>query len=298
MKKLPFHPAAFFLGGLLLLSLLAPSCVGKKKFLYEVAQRDSMVMQMNGRILELNREIARNELSLAEKSGETRAQRTMLDKQENKINQLEDQVEALTNKSLTQQQLMDLAIRKKSEEVAQKEQVIKSLQHAISLRDSAMQSLLGNIQAALQQYNSDDLSLEVKDGKVYVGLSEKLLFKSGSAALGKEAMGVLGKIAAVLNTHPELSIIVEGHTDNVPVKSKEFKDNWDLSVMRATTVVRILTKDFELNPSQVLAAGKGDYQPKTSNETPEGRAKNRRTEIILAPQLDAVMRLIRANSGN
>ncbi len=255
-------------------------------------------MQMNGRILELNREIARNELSLAEKSGETRAQRTMLDKQENKINQLEDQVEALTNKSLTQQQLMDLAIRKKSEEVAQKEQVIKSLQHAISLRDSAMQSLLGNIQAALQQYNSDDLSLEVKDGKVYVGLSEKLLFKSGSAALGKEAMGVLGKIAAVLNTHPELSIIVEGHTDNVPVKSKEFKDNWDLSVMRATTVVRILTKDFELNPSQVLAAGKGDYQPKTSNETPEGRAKNRRTEIILAPQLDAVMRLIRANSGN
>jgi chemotaxis protein MotB len=110
-------------------------------------------------------------------------------------------------------------------------------------------------------------------------------------------MSILEKISDVLSRHAELDIVVEGHTDNVPIKSKEFKDNWDLSVIRATTVARILTRDYGLNPSQVTAAGKGEFQPKASNETAEGRALNRRTEIILAPRLDQVLRLITENSN-
>ncbi|MEK7253301.1 MAG: OmpA family protein, partial [Bacteroidota bacterium] len=187
-----------------------------------------------------------------------------------------------------------LALQQKQKEVAEKEQVIKNLQAAINAQNQAMRDLLGKLQGALQQFSAD-LSLDIRDGKVYLGLSEKLLFKSGSAALGKDAMNVLEKLAAVLNQHPEINILVEGHTDNVPIKSKDFKDNWDLSVIRATTVVRILTKEFYLNPSQVLAAGKGEFEPKASNDTPEGRASNRRTEVILAPRLDEVMKILQQN---
>ncbi|MFQ5448267.1 MAG: flagellar motor protein MotB, partial [Saprospiraceae bacterium] len=144
-------------------------------------------------------------------------------------------------------------------------------------------------------YDEKDLSLKIKNGKLYAGLSERLLFKPGSLKLSKDAMSVLESIAVVLNNHPELDIIVKGHTDNVPVKSRDFKDNWDLSVLRATTVVRILTKEYDLNPSQVTAAGKGEFEPKASNETKEGKAQNRRTEIIIQPRSNKVLKMIQEN---
>jgi chemotaxis protein MotB len=126
-------------------------------------------------------------------------------------------------------------------------------------------------------------------------MTDKLLFKSGSAAVeakGKEAIKVL---AGVLDKNRDIDILIEGHTDNVPIKTAVYRDNWDLSVARATSIVRILTEEYKIQPTRLTASGKGEYSPRATNETPEGRALNRRTEIILSPKLDEIMQLLKTN---
>jgi len=278
-----------------MLPILLHSCVGKKKFLAETSARDSTNMILNSRLIECNQEIGRLQLQLAGKTGEAQALKELNAKQYKEINQLKNDKESITSQSLSQQQLMDLALQKKAGEVAEKELVIQTLQQAINEQDQKMKGLLTKIKAALGQYNQENLSLEIKEGKVYVGLSDQLLFKSGSIKLEKNALSVLESIAGVLKNHPELDIIVEGHTDNVPIKGQNIKDNLDLSVLRATSVVRLLTEEYDLNRSQVTAAGKGEFEPKASNETKEGKAQNRRTEIIIEPQLNEVLKMIQEN---
>ena len=278
-----------------LTSLSLVSCVGKKKFLYEVSTRDSMVMQLNSRVIELNQEIARHKLQFAEKTGENTVLRELQDKQDKQIDRLENEIEKLTNQSLSQQQLMDMTLKRKQEEISEKEQVLETMHQTLENQEKTMKDLLGNIQSALLSYDQNELSLEVREGKAYIGISEKLLFKPGSTQLTRDAMDILEKVAGVLTNHPEVDIAVEGHTDNIPVKSREFKDNWDLSAMRATTIVRILTREFYLNPSQTAASGRGEYLPKTSNETADGRAMNRRMEIILSSKLDKIFKMIQEN---
>ncbi|TAK48805.1 MAG: flagellar motor protein MotB, partial [Saprospiraceae bacterium] len=256
---------------------------------------DSTNLVLNSRLMECNQEIGRLQLQLAGKTGEAQALKELNAKQYKEINQLKDDKESITSQSLSQQQLMDLALQKKAEEVAEKELVIQTLQQAINEQDQKMKDLLAKIKAALERYNQENLSLEIKEGKVYVGLSDQLLFKSGSIKLEKNALSVLESIAGVLKNHPELDIIVEGHTDNVPIKSQNIKDNLELSVLRATSVVRLLTEEYDLNRSQVTAAGKGEFEPKASNETKEGKAQNRRTEIIIEPQLNEVLKMIQEN---
>lgn len=284
---------ALLMGVAILSSLSLPSCVGKKKFTREVSTRDSMLTQVNKRVIELNQEIARQNIKLAEKDGENKVLRELQDKQDRQINRLQNEIEKLTTQSSSQQELMDLSLKRKQEELEEKEQIIGGMQQTLDKQATAMEEMLDKIRAALQQYDQRELSLDIRGGRAYVGLAEKLLFKSGSAQLSREAMPILEKIAEVLVNHPELDIIVEGHTDNVPIRSREFKDNWDLTAIRATAVARMLTKEFSLNPSQVTAAGRGEYLPRASNETAEGRALNRRTEIILSPRVDAIYKLIR-----
>jgi chemotaxis protein MotB len=124
-------------------------------------------------------------------------------------------------------------------------------------------------------------------------MSDKLLFQSGSSAVENKGKDALKLLAGVLDKNPDIDILVEGHTDNVPIKTSVYKDNWDLSVARATSIVRILTNDYKIAPTRMTASGKGEYFPKVDNETPEGRAKNRRTEIILSPKLDELMKLLK-----
>jgi chemotaxis protein MotB len=141
-------------------------------------------------------------------------------------------------------------------------------------------------------YNTDDLSVYIKDGNLYVSLAEKLLFKSGSDVvnpLGKEA---LKSLANVLNKTNDITVMIEGHTDNVPIKTKQFEDNWDLSTARATSVVRILTTDYGFDPGRIIASGRGKFYPVKANETDEGRAANRRTEVILSPDLKELYMLM------
>jgi chemotaxis protein MotB len=132
----------------------------------------------------------------------------------------------------------------------------------------------------------------VEKGVVYIDISDKLLFNSGKFVVTENAKAVLGKVAQVLNTHPDIEIIVEGHTDNVPIHTTCMEDNWDLSVKRATSVVRILQNQYKITPSRMVASGHGEYVPVDSNDTESGRALNRRTRIIILPQLDQFFKLM------
>lgn len=224
--------------------------------------------------------------------GNIRALYNSLDSAKNAYNSLVN----LSDKKLTE---LNDALQKKSLELGNKESLLqdrekrlKELESILRKQDSIVNGLSQLIKNALVGFNSDELTTEIKNGKVYIMMSDKLLFKSGKAdveAKGKEA---LEKLAGVLNKNIDINIQVEGHTDSIPIKTDLFKDNWDLSVTRATSVTRILTENFKVDSKRLTASGKGEFYPKDTNSTPEGRAKNRRTEIILSPKLDNLFNLL------
>src|SRR5678816_2545328 len=144
---------------------------------------------------------------------------------------------------------------------------------------------------ALSGFATSDLTVTKKNGKVYVSLSENLLFPSGSAAVNAKGKEALGKLAGVLNANADISINIEGHTDSIPIR-KTYEDNWALSLARSASIVRILTKDYSVDPVRIIASGHSEYDPVESNSTADGRAKNRRTEIILSPKLDELYKLL------
>ena len=136
------------------------------------------------------------------------------------------------------------------------------------------------------------MSVREENGKIYVALSDKLLFQSGSATVDKRGKEALAKLASVLNQQKDVDVNIQGHTDTKPIHTARFADNWDLSVIRATSVVRILTTEYEVSPLQIEPSGKGEFVPVADNESAEGRSKNRRTEIIIAPKLDELLKII------
>lgn len=244
-----------------------------------------------------------NELLKNDLSDLTVKHKTLTEQNNNltgKYNNLNEEYKSMVNENLSQTDKLNRALIAKSEELDAKEKLLtekeKSLyymQQTIARQDSITNRLNTILRNALLGFNSDELSVEIKNGKVYVSMSDKLLFKSGSSAVeekGKEALKVLGD---VLDKNSDIDILVEGHTDNVPIKTSVYKDNWDLSVGRATSIVRILTTDYKITPTRLTASGKGEFFPKADNETAEGRAINRRTEIILSPKLDEIMQLLK-----
>jgi len=218
------------------------------------------------------------------------------------ITDIEKKYNELSGAKLSQAEQFNLALKQKTDELNEKERLLKErelalndLRDVIARQDSITKRLNDIIRNALLGFNSDELSVEVKNGKVYVSMSDKLLFKSGSVAVetkGKEAIKLL---ADVLGKNPDIDILIEGHTDNVPIKTAVYKDNWDLSVARATSIVRILTEEYKIVPTRLTASGKGEFSPRATNETTEGKALNRRTEIILSPKLDEIMQLLKTN---
>jgi chemotaxis protein MotB len=154
-----------------------------------------------------------------------------------------------------------------------------------------------NLKRSLVDINDDDVQIEVKKGVVYISLSDKMLYKSGSAEINPKAHAVLGKIAKILNDRKELDILVEGHTDNVPISTTLYADNWDLSAKRATSVVRVLQWKYNVDPERMTAGGRSEYVSKAVNSTAQGRQLNRRTEIILLPQLDQFFKLLQSNTS-
>jgi chemotaxis protein MotB len=183
-------------------------------------------------------------------------------------------------------------LAQKEKMLADREKRLQELEDVIARKDQAVNDLKNRVANALVGFKSDELSIEMKDGKVYVSLAEKLLFKSGSATVDPKGKEALGKLAEVLEKNPDIDIMIEGHTDNVPLIPGKFEDNWDLSASRALSIVRILTQDNKVDPKRVIAAGRGEYVPIADNSTPEGKARNRRTEIILSPKLDELFKLL------
>ena len=183
--------------------------------------------------------------------------------------------------------------KEKMEKLAEREATINKLQAEVDAQNARLQSLLNSVKDALLGFSSDELTVTEKNGKIYVAMSDKLLFESGSAQVNKQGKEALGKLAEVLKKQHDIDVFIEGHTDNKPIKTVQFKDNWDLSVVRATSVVRILTKDYGVNPLQILPCGRGEFMPVDNNESVEGRAHNRRTEIIMAPKLDKLMDILK-----
>jgi chemotaxis protein MotB len=218
----------------------------------------------------------------------------------NQYNNLQDKYNNLISQSLSQTDKLNAALNAKSEELDAKEKLLSErertlyeMKQIIARQDSITKSLNNILRNALLGFNSDELSVEIINGKVYVSMSDKLLFKSGSSAVEEKGKDALKLLAGVLDKNSDIDILVEGHTDNVPIQTSVYKDNWDLSVARATSIVRILTSDYKIAPTRMTASGKGEYFPKADNETAEGRAKNRRTEIILSPKLDELMKLLK-----
>ena len=176
--------------------------------------------------------------------------------------------------------------------IADQARRLKSLQLIIQAQKDVMSKLKNSIADALMNYPTDELSIYIKDGSVYVSLQEKLLFKSGSDVVDPKGKEALKSLAQVLNNTKDINVLIEGHTDNIPIKSKLFQDNWDLSTARASSIVRILTKDNGFDPNRITASGKSEFHPVKANDTVEGRSGNRRTEVILSPDLKELNKLL------
>lgn len=211
------------------------------------------------------------------------------------------------NRDLAQQKEQLLAIQENLERtrrmndslsvgLEERERKVKELENVLAAKDKAVQDLRNKITNALLGFKENDLTVNVKNGKVYVSLAEQLLFASGSTEVDAKGVTALQQLAKAVKDQRDIHILVEGHTDNVPIsrKSQYMQDNWDLSVMRATSITKILTK-AGVSPKQVTAAGKGEYMPLSPNDTPQNKAKNRRTEIIITPDLDELFKILESN---
>lgn len=211
------------------------------------------------------------------------------------------------NRDMASQQEQLLAIQNNLEQtrklndslslsLADREKKVKELELVMANKDKAVQQLRAKISNALLNFKENDISVKVKNGKVYVSLAEQLLFKSGSIDVDGKGVNALQQLARAIKDQRDINIMVEGHTDNVPIskKSQYMSDNWDLSVMRATSITKILTK-AGVAPKQITASGRGEYSPLTGNDSDVNKQKNRRTEIIITPNLDELFKILEAN---
>jgi chemotaxis protein MotB len=203
------------------------------------------------------------------------------------VNNLSNQNGQLGQQTANQQN----QLTKTKEELQDQQQKLMRLQNLLEQQKAQGKLLKDKMAEALKGFSSNELTVVQKNGKVYVSLSENLLFPSGSAVVNPKGVDALSKLAAVLNLNSDVSVNIEGHTDSIPIRGR-FSDNWDLSTARANSIVRVLVNNYKVDPVRVVASGHSYFDPLQSNSTADGRAKNRRTEIILSPKLDEMYKLI------
>ena len=262
--------------------LLCTSCVTKKKFMLAELAATASKDSLQGLLTDCRN--TGNQMSVQIKN---------LMRDTTKMGNSIRQYQSMLNVNMTEQEKLNALLNQKKNELNERERTINELQQMINAQNEKVRKLLSSVKDALLGFSSDELTVREKDGKVYVAMSDKLLFQSGSARLDKRGEEALGKLAEVLNKQTDIDVFIEGHTDNKPI-TVQFKDNWDLSVIRATSVVRILIKNYNVNPLQIQPSGRGEYMPVDDNETAEGRSKNRRTEIIMAPKLDKLFQMLQS----
>lgn len=291
-------PQAFFAA--LLPALILLSCVSNKKFktMQSMAQArfDSLMKEYSA--------LQRDLKICNDTTASLTQQRADLQKQ---VSDMDKQIAFLKeNNTQALKQLQDLSvissaqaasITKSLETIGAKDVYIMDLQKEMARKDSLNMALVLNLKGAIGDLNDKDINIKVDKGVVYIDISDKLLFKSGRYEVTEKAKEVLGKVALVLKNQPDMEFMVEGHTDNVPYNRPPLIDNWDLSVKRATSVIRILQNKYGLPPTHITAAGRSEYINVASNDTNEGRAANRRTRIVVLPQLDQFFRLLEPKSS-
>ena len=308
-----------------IVGLMMVSCVSQKKYDELLSQRVQVEAELEAceeRLAEARAEIGRLEEQLAQLRKDSTTTAETLEQKEKELSELQASYKKLEtyyenavsnsgklNKDLAEQQQQLMVMRedlereksrneKLSEDLSEREKRVEEMEAILKAQEDAVNKLQEKITASLLSFKGSDLSVEVKDGKVYVSLAEKLLFGSGSTRLDENGKRALRQLAEAIKGQEDLHIMVEGHTDNVPISrtSQYMTDNWDLSVMRATSIVRILT-EAGVAPDQITAAGKGEFSPVTDNSTTEGKARNRRTEIIITPDLSELFRLIEGGTA-
>ena len=265
--------------------LLLVSCVSQKKYDDLWGQKAQLEVERSSysdQLASAKGEIERLESQLESLEKEHGELRSQLDNTGQQLVDINDQYSDLLANS---DQL--------NEDFTQSQRRIQELEKILEEKEQAVNELKSKISRALLDFKEEDLTVEIKNGKVYVSLAEQLLFKSGSIKVDKKGVQALEQMAEVLKLNPDINIEVEGHTDDVPVSktSQYMKDNWDLSVMRATSIVGILIKSG-VEPTRVTASGRGEFSPKEVNNDPDSRKKNRRTEIILTPDLDELFEIL------
>ena len=265
-------------------SLLLTSCVSKKKYSDLEAREKETKDLLNTATVKLND-------CMSDKSTLT-AQNHSLKSQVAALNatskDLINQIGSFTD--LTKKGAENL--ERSLESLQEKDLTIRRLQDAVTRRDSVNFALVKSLKGALGNLDDTDIEISVEKGVVFVSISDKLLFRTGSYQVSAQAREILGKVATVVNAKPDFEFMVEGHTDNVPISRQGIQDNWDLSVLRATAVVRLLQNDFNVDPARMTAGGRGEYVPLTSNSDAAGKARNRRTRIVVLPKLDQFYTMI------
>ena len=275
---------------LLTIFILITSCISQKKYLeLEDLQRNTKSL-LDTATIKLNSCNEEKETAVANLSSMQDQVRFLKSNNQDLINNLGN----LT--TLSQKGAENL--EKSLESMKEKDLRIQNMQDAVTKKDSVTLALVTSLKGVLGNLSDDDIEINVEKGVVYVSISDKLLFNSGSYNVTQRAKEVLGKVAKVVNDKPEIEFMVEGHTDNVPIKIEGIEDNWDLSVKRATSVVRILQNDFDVKPERMTASGRSYYIPLYDNDSPSNRAKNRRTRIVVLPKLDQFYDLIEQGMGN
>lgn len=279
----------------------------------ELAERNNQLDKANASLKELNEtleKLKQDTTNIGQTYRATSQKLTELDKEYDQLNSYYKNLlnnSGKLNRDLAQQKDQLFAIQENLENtrklndslsvsLAEREKKVKELELVLSNKDKAVRDLKDRISNALLNFKENDLTVKVKNGKVYVSLAEQLLFGSGSIDVDKKGVVALQQLAKAVKDQQDIQIVIEGHTDNVPIskKSAYMQDNWDLSVMRATSITKILTS-AGVSSKQVTAAGKGEFSPLAANDSPQNRQKNRRTEIIITPNLDELFKILESN---
>ena len=254
---------------------------------YDSAQLANKVAKLQADLAQANQLAANQKQQIDSLNNETASLQSDISKLNQQVADLKGKNGDLTAESAARQSLLS----KSKQDLINQQARLEHLQALMDAQKKAIEAIRKKMADALVGFNSNELSVSIKNGKVYVSLQENLLFPSGSAVVNPKGKDALGKLADVLNKNPDITVDIEGHTDSIPIHGK-YQDNWDLSLARSASIVRILTNDYKVDPQRVIASGHSQYDPVQPNSTPDGRALNRRTDIILSPRLDELYRLL------
>lgn len=260
-----------------LLSALLSSCVAKRKFV----DSQSALTAARSDSARLANQVSNLEQNIRQLEAQISTQQGNITDLQTKLTQASQEAQSRGSQLQQSQQQLN-----------EQQQRLNQLQALIDQQRAKSEELRKRMADALVGFNSNELTVSQKNGRVYVSLQESLLFPSGSAVINPKGVQALAKLAQVLNVNPDISVNIEGHTDSIPIRGGKYEDNWALSTARATSIVRILVNDYQVDPVRVIASGHSSFDPVAPNASQEGRAANRRTEIILSPKLDELYRLL------